>query len=237
MGVLSLSGVGNAGFSPSTIPGLKYWFESWDPRTMITTSGGATLCASDGDRCGRWLEKSGNGFDLQQPTDANRVTYKTGGPNGVPYLRGASAGALYLQVASGLLALAQPSTIFAVYRKYSGGAYVYDSALGSARNALLDNAGAEDMFAGAELTGGTTNSNWRISTAQFYGIASKLRIDGVQVASGDAGTASMDGITIGHNSGSGNDVDVAALLVYNAALTAPQIAQIERYLNSHTRIF
>jgi len=66
------------------------------------------------------------------------------------------------------------------------------------RRLVNSNSGAWRMFAGVNLQGGTANANTHFFLAEFNGANSKLWVDGGSpIASGDAGSDTVDGFTIG----------------------------------------
>jgi hypothetical protein len=53
-------------FDPKQIPDLRGFWDATDRTTLFTTDAMSTQCANDGDRVGRWRDKSGNGLDWRQ---------------------------------------------------------------------------------------------------------------------------------------------------------------------------
>lgn len=95
-----------------------------------------------------------------------------------------------------------------------------------------------DMNAGSNLGGPAADTNWHIWTAKFDGANSHFRLDGTQVASGDAGTESLNGITLGDfrgQIGSEGAVDIVEVLPYTTDKSGNE-SEIENYLDRDTNI-
>lgn len=64
MGILSLLGAGNAGFTPYSFPNLTLWLDASDPATLFQDSSLTTPAAADNDPVGGWQDKSGRGNNV-----------------------------------------------------------------------------------------------------------------------------------------------------------------------------
>jgi len=74
---LMLSSYGAApAWVPTDLADLEVWFDFSDPTTMFTDAG-STPVVSDGDLIYQINDKSGNGKNASQSTEANRPAYKT----------------------------------------------------------------------------------------------------------------------------------------------------------------
>lgn len=88
---------------PSSVPGLKQWYDAADTSTII------------GSPVSQWSDKSGNGFHLIQPTSSQRPTTGTivHGNNTISFAgdNGASSQWMYVNGVSN-----SPNTVFVVFK-------------------------------------------------------------------------------------------------------------------------
>lgn len=219
-----------------TIPNsdLKVWFKADDK--LWQDSARTTVATADGNPVGAWDDASGTLNHALQATAGKRPLYKTSILNGKPVLRfDGTDDDLKNAFVSGFT---QPSTFLFVGSATNTGWYLFDGASGS-RHAfghnLLGNAANCDLYAGTGIsitqaaTMGAT-----IWLGLFNTTSSRLRrgSDGVEVT-GNAGSNSMGGITIGNHFGEivgPLQGDVAEIVGYNALLTDSQIDQVGNYL-------
>jgi len=91
-----------------------------------------------------------------------------------------------------------------------------------------------DMFAGTILEGPSTTTNPQIVVCQFDGSNSKMRLNGTQEASGNAGNNNYSGFRIGADKvGTTNDADwsFGEILVYDPNATGYSVSAVEDYLS------
>jgi len=97
-----------------------------------------------------------------------------------------------------------------------------------------------DMFDGNLLAGPSTTTNPQIVVCQFDGANSKLRLNGTQVASGNAGSGGRSGFRIGADKTgtAGNDADwsFGEILVYDPNATGYSVSAVEDYLSAEWAI-
>ena len=215
-------------FSPKDIPGLQLWLKA--DAGLYTDAAMTTPAVNDADVVGGWADQSGQGNNATQATTANKPLLKLAIVNGKPVVRFASDDRLV--TAAFASPLAQPFTIICVSRIASG--YAYSGATPAAPGAGLFQS---LITAGAALVY-TQNTNTVIYTALFSGASSNLRINGTSVASGNAGASTMEDLGIGSKYDSTFHLagDMAELLVYSA-LSTPNAASIEAYLNSRFALY
>lgn len=173
------------------------------------------LPLSEGNSVSTWTDETGNGHDL---TSGTAPTYVENGIGGNPVVRFNGVDDFLDVVFS---AIPQPTTIFVVAQFQSVGSTVevlFDSNSTSNRQTLYNDGdnSAFSLFAGNFINGPTHNTNPTIWSALFNGANSVGRFNGTQEISGDLGTQSLDGITVGSESNDSNyaEVDVAEILVY-----------------------
>jgi hypothetical protein len=136
----------------------------------------------------------------------------------------------------------QPNTVFIVASRQTvtpgTASYILDGAAQGKRHAVFLGADSinQRMYAG---TGGAYSSvaatagTWDIYAAQFNGATSSLRLNGMEIASGDAGIHVAGYLNIGskYTLGDANfDGYMAEFLFYNQALTTAEVQAVEQYL-------
>jgi hypothetical protein len=223
-------------FSPLSIPDLHAWFDA-------ATGFPGKLGNSTVDT---WPDMTGNGHDATQGVPTVRPIYQTGVQNGLPVVQ--FTGDDNIQTGAWSPHLAQPNTVLCVGRTDNTEgqyAFFWDGHTSNlvGRNALFVDAGPNPdvikMFAGIDTASApnVTASGYRgafhLFTCHFNQASSALRIDGVQVATGDVGTQEMDGVLMGAYLGGGATFltgYIAELLVYSRTLTSGELADLEAHL-------
>jgi hypothetical protein len=196
----------------------------WDASKIPGLSGGASMT--------RWDDSFTSSRHLT--TVDGTVTYETSQFGSLPgvrcnpgWLRSASFGPL-----------TQPTTIFLVLKLIdTAGFYILmDSTAGATdRHVFAHNnaTGDWEMYAGASaIVGGTPDTSAHVFTVTFNGASSSLRIDGVEVFTGDPGSGGLDGITLGADVNSDGDSKVVygEVLPYDALIDSTDRSTIEAYL-------
>ncbi len=202
------------------------------------------LVLNNNDPVATWIDSSSGGNDATQGTAGKKPLYKTSVLNSKPVVRFDGVDD-FLRTAAFGSPFAQPNTIFLVGKKNGTGTQAYFDGITSHRNAIFNFPdGTLDLFAGggADTVAGTiTNAVFMLLTAQFNGASSFGRTNGSANTVVNPGTNDLTLATLGadFNATPGNTLngDIAEVLVYNAALTAPQITQVETYLNAKWAIF
>jgi len=191
------------------------------------------LTASDGDSISTWPDETGNGFDL---TGGTEPTYIASGINGNPVVRFNGVNQ-FLQ--TDWSAISQPNHIFIVFQiltlETGTENNIYDVFDSSNRHVFVQDSvsGGWTLFSGINLRGGTADSDPHIHSHLFNGSNTQLRQDGADVFSGDSGSQSMAGLTLGARFDGGNavNVDVGEILVYPQNKTTVQ-TDVESYLSN-----
>lgn len=205
------------------LPDLAIWLDAND---------GSTVTLRDSQYVTTWADNSGNGINASQATAANQPEYVTSGTRPLVRFNGTSH---YLTAALGTLT--QPTTIF-----YAGS---FGNKTGGV---MLDGTGSTNrqvIGAGTATTAdvvmwsGSVGPSWGnmpqsfgVYTAVFNGASSSARKDGVQVNTGNPGSNSIQGLTLGARFSAARflDGDVGELLIYDRLLNATEIGQVETYL-------
>ena len=234
-----VGGVGTSGFTPLSISGCKLWLDA-DDATTITESTGAI---------DQWDDKSGEGNHLTSLT-TKRPTYVASSMNGkaVVLFDGVDDYMQRTTFVGG--ALAQPNMIFIVIKESAegraiSGDYVYDGGAATGRHLfVLRTATQKDYQVGhaaaAVLASGLTFSEDHQFTILHNGSSSEIWKDSTNLsASGDGGTANLDGFTLGDHytltdpSSTGNlGGEIAEVLIYNSSLSTADRGAVESYLQS-----
>ncbi|HXG09465.1 MAG TPA: hypothetical protein VNK04_06720 [Gemmataceae bacterium] len=228
-------------FSPDQVAGLKLWLKA-DAITGL----------NDGDAVTTWEDSSGQNNDATQSTVAKKPTYQTNEINGKPCVRfdgfddclqtpAFSVGPLTAFVVLKLTTLriiyeqsanANEAPGFWLYGSTHSTLFVHKPAGGTAR----------------DRPGGLPTGAWQIVTQRCDGTHAghKLWINGDEQSltdnlSSNPGTAEIsDVLNIGaRNNGAAfaSAVDIAELLIYDAAVSDSDRQLIENYLNNKYAIF
>lgn len=238
-------GAAPSAFNPSDIAGLHSWYDFSDTTTLWTDSGCSTTpVALNGDLIGCVVNKVAGGVNLTQATTANKLTWTLPGWSalGIGTADGTND---FMQTAAFASALTQPTTIFVVVRMtgdFSVNRTFYDGITAANRHLLYHTAttGALRIFAGVSLNSiDSTAGTPLILTAVFNGATSELFKNGGSIKSGDAGTNTLTGLTIGARYiGDWNtQANFGEILVYNPSPSATNQALIESYLNTKWTVY
>jgi len=225
------SQVVGGGFLPTDITGCLLWYDFSDADTLFTDAG-STKVANDGDLIYRANDKSGNNKHVEQPTEADRPSYKKSVKNGLSsiLMPGTLEGRLYN---STFYSQSLPVTIifFITTTNTNGVHFDFGKNVWSFR---LNTS----IYNGAYLNSGGTFSGNLVTcivntTTQFY-------INGVTKNSGNAGTFSGYRQSIGNRYPGETSPTYGyyhELLVYNSALSDTDRGKVETYLNNKWAIY
>lgn len=208
------------------------WYDPSDPTTVFQDAAGTTP-AFPGDPVGLLKDKSGNGYHATQATAAQRpVLRKTAG--GLCYLefdglddllRTAAFGATITQPISASVAGHVKNPAASATQRFFDGADTARVLIGkqSATESLV--------FAGVELRFPDPFA-LDVYTGIFNGASSIARLGGVQVAAGNAGTAGLNGLTLGASFANGERLTgyIFGLVLAKGIWSAANIAKAEAYL-------
>jgi hypothetical protein len=226
-----------SGFDPRKIANLAFWLDATDSTTVDTSSGFVT----------EWRSKVGAGTATQS-TANDRPAYTVAGRNGknVVTFDGTTDWLI-----TGTLSISQPYTIIWAGQSIGNAPgttatinFFTDSTNSSNRVILIHNFagtistnGRLSMFSGTELSpaSGTQAYNaWSVVSGVFNGSSSRLRANGTQVASGNAGSGGIAALTLGarFNQAAGNFFEGpwGAFLIYSRALSDTECLAVERGL-------
>ena len=209
---------------PGEVPGLHAWWSASD-----------LLHLSDDALVGEWPDRSGNGHDLAATSAETRPTlhHSPDGFNGLPavYFGGA-------MTTGWGVGLAQPWHAFFVIRgtAITGGHYIMDGQANGQRLAIYRTTvgSSVSLYAGGTDVRGGSGSRLDTHTlsATANGAFSQLRQNGWIIATGNPGTNSLSGVTIGTRF---NGVDplngwIAEGILYRGALSQEDVTAVDLYL-------
>lgn len=209
------------GWSPLQLPGLVAWYDA-----------SRIIGLSDGTAIAQWDDLTGLGHHLLQGTGSLQPLYKTGITHGLPAVLFDGSND-YLKA---VFTLAQPCSVavsFVYVTDPGSQRVVVDGNTGNSM--VLDNNGSATSFrvwAGTGLTQTSiVKTTWGIGMGVFNGASSVNHFRGTEVT-GNAGTATAGGITIGsQGSGSGSaNIYVGELIAADVIWDAPMRAAIGTYM-------
>lgn len=221
-------------FLPSDISGLKLWLDADDL---------ATITKDGSDLVSQWDDKSGEGNDVSQATGSKQPLWVDSVQNGRPIIRFDAVDDFLNRTTFVNGALSQTNTIFIVAKmppnSTNDNGVVFDGETSRHLFLHLGVAGVSDyfIFAGTNLTATTTvdSTNILLYTLVFNSSSSSLRKSKTGILSGDAGTGTFNGVTLGAPTtltDSFSDPDIAEMLVYNAALSTADRDTVEDHLTT-----
>lgn len=246
-------------FTPASISGLNLWLDS---RTgMYTTSGGSTLVSSDGDPVGRWEDQSGNANHATQATSTKRGTFKVnasaGGTKDVVRFDGVDDFLACNSLAAAFSGSDKACSVFVVFKSSvtTGNPIPFSiSNVATSDNPrhhcdMLDSAGyrllrRDDGGTLLQGSSGTRDTGWHRFCYCFDGTSGQLYDAGATVGGSlslNVGNCTFDVTTIaglrfnsgGYDTASGPlQGDIAALLVYQAALTSGDVTNLDAWASA-----
>lgn len=223
-----------SGWAPTEIANLKLWVDATDLSTLFQDSAKTTPVASDGDRIGAWVDKSGQGNDLLQASASNRPEYKASGIGGLPAYHCLATGTTFMRAA---FTLAQPHSIYVVLSntKNSGTSHVIGGVSANA-GVLYRNGNPNELqlFSGSLgpklFALGTEDA---LISAFFSGASSSIQENTGTPATGNPGTGSPGGITVTASNSSDQPATgtyVGEICVFSSALSSGDKDTLQAYL-------
>jgi len=227
------NGAGGGGsFSPSDLSGLFAWYKA---DALVTNTAHATPPA-DNDTIEGWGDSSGNNRTLT-PATGNPIWRNAA-------TTGRTIGGLQFSAATRLrigFTAVSGCTIFSLWRNNSSGSShaTCDSTNSAQRQMVYISGGdAFAIYAGNAFvtTGTAANPSYNVQTAIFVTAGNDtIRTNGVvAISSSDAGSETLDGLTVGAAWDGGNNLGtgeyVSEVVVYNRNLNSTECGQVETYL-------
>jgi len=249
-------------FTPASIANNILWLDGNDLTTLYQTSDCSTTAVSANNQpVGCWKDKSGNGFNATQATNAQRPTYTTNQINSKPVLNFVSGNSATLGVGT---ALGKPAnfTSFVVFN--TSDVTTQQAVMGSSQNggANITDWGFVGIAmgnapAGAFMTTISDGTNTSIARSPALLSNNTYAMIGQRYTAGQAlvdtfvngsaytntpwtGTAVSNGGTAyafalgqcGAYASRFLNGNIAEVIIYNTALTNTQIEQVQAYLNT-----
>lgn len=212
--------------------------QTWTPRSLtnlklwVKSDTGITL---NGSNVAAWADQSGNGNNLIQGTALNQPAYVANQLNGYGSVQ--FDGINDKLVAS--FSLVQPETVFIVYKNPSflAGGYIFDGLTGDSGGYFqFGSSPLLYMYAGASfnpITG--IVGSYFLATCIFSGTSSKHQRNNSAEQTGNVGSASMNGFTLGSyagGSGYNGNPHVAEVIVMGATATSTERSKVREYVTS-----
>lgn len=188
---------------------------------------------NDGDRIPTWPDLTVNGKDMTQAVDGFRPLYKKRIKSGLPAVHYSERDNI---MATSGMTLTQPNTMFIACQ-------ILDS---NTTGEIWDGVGARQifqiatgpvwsMYAGSFThSDDTPNGDDHVFTVIYNGANSKIRQDGVEIHTGNAGAGGLGDITLGRGGPSSCLMYVYELVIYNSA---ESVAANEAGLNAKWSIY
>lgn len=196
---------GSAAFAPAALFASAEkgaWYDPSDLTSLKQNSDGTGAVTADGDPVGYMADKSGNGNHLIMATAAARPLYKTSGglhwllfDNVDDRMRTALFASSIASPYTRLVALARTTVDFAAH-------YISDGGADDQANLLFKNdaGNSVEMYAGVAgiaISGAGSTTNDLVIESAVNGASSRLRIDLGAAATGNAGTNTLTGLSLG----------------------------------------
>lgn len=219
----------NPDFNPATLPNLHAWYNASDivPETHLV----------DTDRVATWPDAGPNGYDLTATLTAQRPTYGTQGGGGLPTVIFDGVGN-YMRASFGT-EIGTDSTIILCGKALAptNRAYFIDGIESSKRHAIYVEPGQiSGVYQGTfEIEGNALGfGDYTSVSGIFSTVDDRLYLNQRNIVIGNAGSASLNGITIGsrYDNLSINMLkgEICEILVFNTAISHGLRQQLEAYL-------
>jgi hypothetical protein len=226
--------------TPDDISSLVVWVKA--DRDLYKDSTALIKATLDGDPVGAWFDIKSKYHPIMA-TNAKRPILKLNQYNGRPCLRFDGSDD-YLQSANfGVGVLAQPNTIFVVYKFLATGAtkYIIDGNDGVNRTIIYSAATSKISIYGGTLLQSalTVDTNFHLTRGLFNGASSEIQVDAAAAVVAAGGALGIDGLAVGAPNGgaSPSNIDICEIILYNKALSAGEITTISGYLNTKWAIY
>ena len=228
-GVQSLSAASS--FIPTDISGLTAWFDADDSGTIIES----------GNSISQWNDKSGNGNNVTQATSSNQPLTNTNTINGKNVITFDGLNDYLKRATWTGGVIAQPNTAFVVFKfDINAARTIFDGSSSGTERHIIRTASSStiSIWAGAVtvLTSSDVGSLAvpRLITAVYNSTSSEIYMEGTLEKTGDSGSFSMQGISLGSNWDVALpfDGDIAEVIIYNKLLNTTERQQAEAYLTT-----
>ena len=216
--------------SVPTVSGLQLHLDANDASTI--TKDGSNLVSA-------WNDKSGQANHVTQATGSKQPLWVDRVQDTLPTIRfDGSSDEMAVTYGS---SLSTAATVFVVCTMPTGNGserFVLDGLTSGGRFAFLVTSSTpyiHYMYRGNGITSTNVDKTMRMFTLVFNSSSSSLGIDKTDVATGNAGTQSPTGLTLGagyYGGASFGDTDICEILIYGSALSTTDRTSIEDYLSN-----
>lgn len=236
---------GTAAFSPLSLSPVV-WFDFSDLTTLFQDDAGTTPVTADAQTIGMVTDKSGNNRHALQATALRRPVYKANIQNGKSVSRYDLSTALASTFGA---TFSQPNTIFIVAKitTLEGNNFaLFDGIATSNRHTIIavttSTPDSYYLYAGSNLQPAVSvpKNSFVVFLTLWNGASSQLWENGTSKFTGNPGTNTLTGLTLGWSwnaTGAGLKGDICELLVFNAALSDANHANMLIYLNTKWAVY
>ncbi len=219
-----------AAFLPSSVSGLKGWYDA------------SILSTADATEITTWPDSSGNGKDLAGVTTTTGIV-KTGIQNNLRIVRFDGTDDVMTSATFGTFA--QPNMVFVVAKGTTTGQQMalFDSISGTAHAVSIDSRAGQgiNIRTTATIKADDTIAAFKIYQCYFNNTTSYVSVNGtVVVGPGTIGTSALTNLSVGKGGTStfwgSLGGDIGEILVYNADVSAANATSIRTYLGTKWNI-
>lgn len=198
----------------------------------------AAWFSDTGSNPAQWDDLSGNSRHLTQATGANQPAIVSNVLNGRQVRRFDGVNDL---LTNSTYSLSQPFTVFSVidYTVSALGKNVFAGNSGASAPAVsINSTNKASLFAGSTITATNAAAKPCILSSVFNTTSSVLLENGLQVASGNVGSAALSGFRLGAWSSGGDRFigDIAEVIMFPVVLSTTDRRRVEGYLSSKYNI-
>ena len=209
-------------FSPSDISDLVMWFDG-------SNSGSITKDGSN--RVSQWDDLSGNDHNMVQASAGSQPLWVSGAQNSLDVINFDDNARKMANTTTSQTG-SQPLTYAMVYKPL-GTTISNVVGAGSTRCDYYDwvsESSLHRLYAGAVLNDNNTYGSqyWQLTNI-FDGASSKMRRDGSQTSTGDAGSSANNGQAFGSD-GAGDGFIMAEFIMYDKEVSDSELDDLETYL-------
>lgn len=214
-------------FTPLDIPGLKVWYDASDA-SSITESGGVVS---------QWNDKGPLQEHLVQATGIEQPIIDTVTLNGLRVMQFDGDDWMQTTFTSSIV---NPVTFFIVAKRDAIALdnYFYDGITSGTRkaNLVISNERVEMFGGNAVLVAppGSHVAEVQLHENVYNGTSSTYVIDGTTVASGNAGTSTLTGLTVGAAFNLASELTgfIAEIVMFNGTIEGATLVTMRDYLNN-----
>ncbi len=223
--------MGGVRFLPTDIVGLQLWLDANDASTLFQDAA-KTISAGDGDVVGAWADKSGLGNDATQATTAKKPTLQFNIINGLPVVRGDVDDDMTINVGA-----LTNETIFVVSShavNNLSGVLFADTVTGTRLqyNSVVNRIDYRYNSQNVSITGGFVETSPNLFIVSYDGTNQNISVNEGAITSLPVTPLAHTYNRIFSRSANTLNGDIAEALIYNSALSTPNIVLIRDYIRA-----